>query len=75
MREIKYGEWTLKASFMKIHAPEEKFFVVFRNNDQDIASFDIVKHNGHWIVIHPAPDWVICLQQQLADIINKACLN
>lgn len=74
-KQIFYNGWVLQASFEKIHAPVDKFFVILKTKEAEEISFDMVKHFDHWVVIHPAPDWVISFQDQLSLIINNFILN
>ncbi len=74
-RNINYGDWVLKASFMHIHAPVDKYFVVFETEQEEVANFEMIKQFDHWIVTHPAPDWIISIQNQLSVIINNTILN
>jgi hypothetical protein len=69
-KQINYGELRLQTLFTKIHAPVDKFFVVLKDDQEEVASFDMVKHFDHWIIIHPAPEWIIPFQNQLSVIIN-----
>jgi hypothetical protein len=71
-KKIKHGSLALEASFIKICAPREKFFVVFKNNGAIIAGFDMVKNSDRWTVIYPAPEWVVSMQEQLSDIISNS---
>lgn len=60
---------------MRIHAPVDKYFVVLEAGDGEIANFEMNKHFDHWLVAHPAPDWIISLQNQLSEMISKTVMN
>jgi hypothetical protein len=75
-KQINYGEWKLQALFEQVHAPVDKFFVVLKDKQQkEIACFDMIKQLDHWIIIHPAPEWIIPLQNQLSLLITDTLLN
>jgi hypothetical protein len=63
--------------FSKIHIPGRIKFLVTVLFKNLITSFDIQQDKkGDWKIVHPVPDWLIFLEQELVSAIkNSLAIN
>lgn len=63
-------------SFFQVHAPQEKYFVLVRDGEIDVISFEIQKDKrDKWKIVQPAPEWVFKLEEQITDAIHENALQ
>lgn len=48
----------------------EKFFVIVSKKNNTIT-FDMVKMNGRWKIVEPAPKWLKPFEHHLSEIIKE----
>ena len=73
IREIPFDKWSLILHFTRVHAPQEKYFVLIRDGEIDVISFEVQKDKrDQWKVMQPAPEWVFNLEEQIADVLSEA---
>lgn len=61
----------LTATFTRVHAPTEKFFVEISGREGRPSSFEMHRDERRgWRISHPAPSWVFSLEEKLAEAIN-----
>jgi hypothetical protein len=69
---IPYDNKPLECYFSKIIAPDARYFVEVSSNESILARFEMqTDHFNKWRVLHPAPEWILNLESQLAFVIHK----
>jgi hypothetical protein len=72
LAQIFYGNKLLDIWFNKIAAPENKYFIEVNSDKSIIARFEMQEdHFNKWKIMMPAPEWVLNLELQLANVICR----
>lgn len=70
--QLLHGRKMLQVQFNRVAAPGSKYFVELSLDNAIVACFEMQKDQfNKWKVTMPVHDWVLELESQLAQVINR----